>query len=232
MTIGSGTGEDGRLKRPIEFLRRHPGVFVVVAVLGLIVLGVLNRTAGDDGDDGRDGGPVHQPPSRSAEDDDEVVASDDDGGAEDDAPRPDVPASSGATTTTVAPPDVARPRPPVDLEAPPDGSDPVEVARWWAAVYVSYVGAEPGEDLARRLQPLTTSRLRQDLASMPPGASYNEPIPIEGVTTSGPSGSGPGDTEGQQRLRVVVETPGALVIYNLVLEHSAAGWQVGEATRL
>lgn len=248
MTTGSGTGGNGRLgrgegqrlRRAIEFLRRHPGAFVVVAALGLVVVGVLNRTSEDGGEDNRGGIPVQQPPSRSAEDSDEgveeVSASDDDGRAENAAPDPHVPGSSGATTTTLFPPDVARPRPPVDLEAPPDGSDPVEVARWWTATYVAYIGAEPGNELAQRLERLTTARLRQDLASMPPGASYSDPIPIEGVTANeaalGDEGSSNVDGQSPQRMQVVVETPDTLVVYDIVMEHSAAGWQVDEVTLL
>lgn len=233
MTTGSGTGGDGRLRRGAELLRRHPGAIVVVALLGLVVVGVLNR-ASDDGDsqDDRSDSAVHQPPSRSAENSDhEALAAGNDANAEDGTTDPDGPDRSVATTTTLVPPDVARPRPTVNVDAPPAGDDPVEVARWWAATYVAYVGAEPSKELAQRLEPLTTPSLRQDLATMPPGASYSEPIPIEGVTAREPADDR-GDSQDQQTMRAVVETPGALVVYSLVLERSPTGWQVGEATRL
>lgn len=238
MATGSGTGEDGRLRRGVQFIRRHPGGLVVVAVLGLAVAGVLARTSEDSGDEASNGGPVHQPPSRSAADREDVASAPDTEGnageGSDATAGGEAPGGTG-TTTTLTPPDVARPRPPVDLDVPPDGSDPVEVARWWTAAYVSYVGAEPGDELAKRLEPLTTASLRKDLASMPPGASYNEPIAIEGVTASQPvgAGAGNGSGDGQSRhMRVVVQTTGTVVVYNLVLELAPTGWQVGEATRL
>lgn len=150
------------------------------------------------------------------------------------APADEEEAGGGQPTTTVAPPDLDEPRSPVDLSAPPPGDDPVEVARWWAATHAAYVGVDPPRALADRLGPVTTSRLTDELAAVPPAASSDDaPLDIEGVSHRVPE-TGADET----RLRVTVETDGALVVYDLDLvpEPDPGGegrrWRVDQAGRL
>jgi hypothetical protein len=163
------------------------------------------------------------------------------GGSRDRSSSPDTGASVAGTT--VAPADVDEPRGSVDLQAPPAGTDPVEVARWWAGSYTANVGALLPEALAERVAPASTPGLRAQLAAVPPAASYDpEPAEIAGVSNRAPV-----ERAGRIEVRVTVETAGALAVYDLTLVPAggsvggggggddgvgAAGrWLVDEATR-
>jgi hypothetical protein len=142
-------------------------------------------------------------------------------------------AGPATTGTTLVPPDVDEPRASVDLAATPAGDDPVELARWWAATYTAYIGAEAPAALADRLASTSTASLRAGLTAIPPAASYDEPAAIEGVSNRPPVGE-----DGRTEVRVTVETGGALTTYDLTLVAATAGgsgptgWLVDEATRL
>lgn len=148
-----------------------------------------------------------------------------------DQPSPQAPVGEPSTTTTsFLPPDVAHSRPAIDLAAtPPDGQDPSHVARWWAATHAAHVGAEPAADLASRLADLSTPSLVDALAALPPTANYHEPTPIVGVSTVE---LGHDDTA-HRRVRATVETPIALVVYDIGLAETPGGrWRVNEVATL
>ena len=180
----------------------------LVAVLALMALALLTSGGGGDGD----------PSGSPSAGEDRSSSSDSDSGQ-----------GSGST---VAPPDVDDPREPVDLAVVPTGDDPVELARWWAATYTAYVGAEVPGALADRLAVVTTDSLRSQLSALPPAASYDpEPVDVEGVSQPDPvpvaGGAG-------LRIRVSVETAGALSSYDLTLVQDPAGggWLVDQARRV
>lgn len=146
------------------------------------------------------------------------------GGGRDEPSTP----TTGQSSTTLVPEDVAEPRPSVDLAEVPLDGDVVDVGRWWAATYTAYVGFETPEELAARLAPVSVPALVDELAGVASAISYDvEPLEIEGVSHRTPL-----DDPAGTRLRVSVETPGALVIYDLLLVEDPAGWRVSEATRL
>jgi hypothetical protein len=139
----------------------------------------------------------------------------------------------GEAATTLVPPDVDEPRATVDLATTPPEDDAVEVARWWAATYTAYIGAEAPDAVADRLAPTTTASLMAQLTAIPPAASYDAgPSVIEGVSHRAPVDEADGTS-----VRVTVETTGALVVYDLVLvaEAGSSGesrWLVDQAARL
>jgi hypothetical protein len=144
-------------------------------------------------------------------------------------------ATDPAPTSTLVPPDVDSDRPAVDLAHPPDATDPVELARWWAGTYTAYIGAEPPADLVDRLADWTSPELVDELRALPLAASYDPPLGVEGVTavdlpvTAGGSGSAP---PGSRQLRVSVQTPLAVVVYDMTLVPGDGGaWLVREAER-
>jgi hypothetical protein len=130
------------------------------------------------------------------------------------------------------PTDVEHPRPTVDLATIPDPAttDPTTLARWWAATFTAYVGAEVPASLAARLAPVSTPELVAGLNALPPAASYDDaPVPIEGASSPTPIEDPAVDGS---RVRVSVETPGALVVYDLVVVQDPAGWLVSTAVRV
>jgi hypothetical protein len=142
-------------------------------------------------------------------------------------------AGSGDTSPPDVPVDVDEERPAVDLSQPPDSADPLDVARWWAATYVRYSGAEPPAALVERLAGVITPDLEAQLTAEPPAASYDAPIEIVGASVSeGPAPTGGGAGTGARSVaRATVETPGALLVYEVTLAQDAAGaWRVAEAT--
>jgi hypothetical protein len=189
--------------------------------IGLVV--VLFAFAAMRGGDG-DGGDAASSPGGSAEDTAPPA-----GGSTDEQPSASAPEDPSSTPlTTLTPPDVAHERPEVDLATPPPATDPVEVARWWAATYAVHVGAEPPADLVARLAPLTTERYRQTLGQLPPAASYDAPLELSGATGNEVA-SGPGT----RVVRVSVETTVALVVYDVHLTEGPPGtWLVGESVRV
>jgi hypothetical protein len=207
--------------------RRAGRRLLLAAVLvGVVLIGV--RAAGVGQDSGGDGG------ERAARDRTSTTATDP--GGPDDAitatttPLPTVTAVS--PTSSVAPPDVARPRPPVDLTRRPNPNDLVEVARWWVGTFVSYGAAEPAADTVARLRPFTTPALEQALLNVPPAASYDPPVQVAGVSALVDPGGGPNTTvAGMARSVVTAETPDAVVVYEVVTRLGAGGWQVDETRR-
>jgi hypothetical protein len=198
-------------------------VVVVVAIVGYAALAGPDR--GGDGDD--------EPRATTT--------------APADAGATTVPGSSGATTapgatevtdpaptSTLVPPDVEEDRPPVDLASPPAADDPVELARWWAGTYTSYVGAEPPADLVARLTDWTVPALLDELRALPLAVSYDPPLEIDGVTeVELPPAAGGGAPAGAHRLRVSVQAVDALVVYDMTLvQGSGGGWLVSEAARV
>lgn len=137
----------------------------------------------------------------------------------------------GATTTVVDDPDApTRPeRPAIDLAAVPrPGASPAEVARWWAATYAGWVGAETGEALADRLAPASTAALADRLRAAPPPASYDEPDEVVGAAT-GPALPG----EQGVQVMVTVETAGGIAAYQLdLVDTGTDGWRVDAVTVL
>jgi hypothetical protein len=101
---------------------------------------------------------------------------------------------------------------------------------------VAYEGAEPAPELVARLAAFTTPAWQAELMGVPPAASYDAPVEIAGVSAQlvepAAGGAGGGGATAGQTAQVTVETPGALVVYELVLVQDAAGtWQVDRATR-
>jgi hypothetical protein len=205
---------DAGVERSSRRRRRLVGGAVLVAVL---VIALRAAGVGGDGGSGDDDGERDQAGSTTTATSEPAESST---------------SASGVTiepgpSTTVAPPDVARARPPVDLATPPPGDDAVEVARWWASVFVAYEGAEPMPDLVARLSSFTTPRLQAELQAVPPAASYDVPLEVAGASAQpAPAAAG------GQRVQVTVETAGALVIYELALVPGpGGGWQADQANR-
>jgi hypothetical protein len=139
-----------------------------------------------------------------------------------------------APTSTLVPPDVEEDRPPVDLASPPPAGDHVELARWWAGTYTSYIGAEAPADLVARLADWTTPALLDELRALPLAVSYDPPLEIDGVTEVELSpAAGGGAPAGGRELRVSVQAVDALVVYDMTLvQGSGGGWLVSEAARV
>lgn len=220
---GSGGGDDeARAAGPAGaggFLRRHGRTLVAVVIVAIAGYAAL---AGPGGSGGSDGDP-------------------DDAGAGSTTTSP-VEGSTTATTapgatevtdpapsSTLVPPDIEEDRPAIDLTTPPPADDPVEVARWWAGTYTAYAGAEPPVDLVARLADWTAPGLLDDMRAVPPAASYDAPLAVDGVSEVDlPASAGAG-----RLLRVSVQTPVALVIYDMTLvQGSGGGWLVSEAARM
>jgi hypothetical protein len=213
---------EGRTRAPAggaRFFRRHGRVIVAGVAFVLIGLAALRGSgdpdtndAGDDertDESGADGDPLGNAGSRSPESTAEVT-------------------DTTVPETTLVPPDVAHDRPAIDLAAVPDGHDPLEAARWWAANYAAYVGAEGPAEMADRLAPLTGSGLLQSLREIPPAASYDAPLEVLGATGTEVSRGG-----GAAKIRVSVETDLALVVYDVSLTEAPPGsWLVSRADRV
>jgi hypothetical protein len=211
---------EGRTRAPAggaRFFRRH-GRAIVAAVAFVLIGWAALRGSGNPGTDDPDD-------DRS---DDDIAA---DGDPLGNAGSPGSTAELDPTTvpeTTLVPPDVAHDRPTIDLALAPDGRDPVEVARWWAANYAVYVGAEGPDELADRLAGLTGSGLLQSLREIPPAASYDPPLEVLGAT-----GTEIERAPGSVKIRVSVETDLALVIYDVSLTEAPPGsWLVSRADRV
>jgi len=211
---GRGSSDASRTERApaggARFVQRNGRLIAGVVVCALIAAAAWRGASGG-GDGGDDSGP---PTGR----DGQVASSSVDGSATTD------PDGTETTETTLTPPDVAHERPDVDLDAPPDGTDRIEVARWWAAVYVAYIGAEPPAKLADRLAPRSGPDVLAALRALPPAASYDPPLEPQGVTAT--------DEPGGKVTRVSVETDAALVLYDLTLSQVQGLWRVDQATRV
>jgi hypothetical protein len=223
--------------RTADYVRRHPGTIIVVAAASLVIVGGFARS-GDSADD--DGPADTTEQAEAATETDEADGLQDDGptaesadanGSGVDPAAPDAtPGSEGtseeAASTSNLPTDVAHPRPTVELDRPPDGSDPAEVARWWTAVYTSYVGAEPGRDLAERLEEHTTPDLQAELEAVRPPASYGTPVDIDGASSGGPFVNEQQNAADERTVRVTVESLGTVVVYDVALIATDGRWQV------
>jgi hypothetical protein len=195
-------------------LREH---WRTVAIGFVAVLFAFVAFRGGDGDE--------DPAAPGTDDPDESIAPP--AGTGEEGTDPTVPEPS-TTLTTLTPPDVERERAPVDLATPPSGTDAVEVARWWAASYAVYGGAETPAALVTRLAPLTSDRYRQTLGLVPPAASYDAPLELEGATGTEIAGG-----SGTRIIRVVVETSVALLVYDVTLTEDPPGsWLVSESVRV
>lgn len=228
------SGPEGDGERPAAggaagFLRRHGRtliVVVVVAIAGYAALaGPGNGGGGSDGDDRGSAGTAAS-----------TTAPAGDGSATVTTAPAATEVTDPAPTSTLVPSDVEDDRPVVDLATPPPAGDPVEVARWWAGTYTAYVGAEPPVDLVTRLADWTAPALLDELRALPPAASYDAPLAIDGVSEVDLPGTDDGGDAGAggRRLRVSVQTPIALVIYDMTLTRDSAGtrWLVSEAARM
>lgn len=233
------------MDRIVEAVRRHPGVLIVVVAVSMAVAGAVYRSQAESVTSTSE-----QPASSGAPEDGSTEADEasgdpaERGGTEpqsEDGTSDGTVGSAGTPTsggwsedeaTDDIPPDVARPRPDIDLGQPPDGSDVAEVARWWAAVYTAYTGAEPGEDLVDRLGEHTSDSLQSELSDAPPPASYGSPVAIDGASAGGPLVGEDQDEETERTVRVSVETPGALVVYDVVLVWTAGRWRVDDLEAL
>ena len=198
-------------------LREHWRTVAIGLVVVLFAFAALRGGDGGDGDDTSSPGGDPEETTPPA------------GGSTDEQPPASAPDDPSATPlTTLTPPDVAHERPEVDLATPPPATDPVEVARWWAATYAVHVGAEPPADLVARLAPRTTERYRQTLGQVPLAASYDAPLELSGATGNEVA-SGPGT----RVVRVSVETTMALVVYDVHLTEGPPGtWLVSESLRV
>jgi len=195
-----------------RFVQRN-GRLIAAVVVGALIAAAAWRGAGGGGDDGGDGA---GPPTGR---DGQGASTSLDGGSV--TTDPD---GTETTETTLTPPDVAHERPDVDLDAPPDGSDRVDVARWWTGVYVAYIGAEPPAKLADRLAPLSGPDVLAALRALPPAATYDPPLELQGVTAT--------DEPGGKVTRVSVESEAALVVYDVTLSQVQGRWRVDQATRV
>jgi hypothetical protein len=117
----------------------------------------------------------------------------------------------------------------MDLGRPLDAAPAEEVARWWAASYVSWAGAEPPAALAARLGSGTDPAFAARLATTPPPATYGSAEAVGGVA-AGPAQP----TVGGVVVVVGVETATALVVVRLELAVPPGGtdWRVVGATLL
>jgi hypothetical protein len=227
-------GEDRAAAGAARLLRRHGRTLIVVLVVVIAAYAAFagpGNGGGGGGDGDRDRG------DRDAAGSGAVTTADP--GAATTAPATTAPGATEVTdpapTSTEVPPDVEEDRPAVDLATPPPATDPVEVARWWAATYTAYVGAGPPADLVERLADWTTPALLDELRALPPAASYDAPLAIDGVSEVDlPASAAGGAPAGSRQLRVSVQTPVALVIYDMTLVQGSGGarWLVSEAARM
>jgi hypothetical protein len=224
---GAGSGAAGAL----GWVRQNIRGLIAAAILAIAAFAAFSGpgTGGDDDGGGSGGGGADTTveSTGAADPGDEVPPSD----GEDDGDGSSVTDEPEGTTTTLTPPDVDSDRPAIDLTTTPPPGDAAEVARWWAATYTSYIGAETPAALVTRLADWTTQDLLDELGALPPAASYDPPVAVGGVSVQEiPPAAG--DTRGGNHQRVSVESDFALVIYDLTLVDAGGTWQVSEATRL
>jgi hypothetical protein len=223
-----GSGATGGAAGALCWVRQHfrgliAGVIVVIAAFA-----AFSGPGGKGNDDGDGGGGSGT--TTTVESTDSTTA--DPGAAPDDGSDPSsVTEEPEGPTTTLTPPDVDTDRPAIDLNVTPPPGDAIEVARWWAATYTAYIGAEPPAELVTRLSGWTERALLDELGALPPAASYDPPLQVGGVSALDQPGPA-GDTSGNRHERVSVETEFALVIYDLTLVDAGGTWKVSEATRL
>jgi hypothetical protein len=215
---------DDRTAGGAGFLRQHARTLIVVLVVAIVGYAALAGPGGGGGSDDDDAAPAA---STTAPADPETTA----------PPGTTAPGATEATdpapTSTLVPPDVDTDRPPIDLTRPPVATDPVELARWWAGTYTMYIGAEPPVDLVARLSDWTSPGLLDQLRALPPAASYDPPLEIDGVSEVDlPAGTGA--PAGSRQVRVSVQASAALVIYDMTLVPGGGGggWLVSGAARL
>jgi hypothetical protein len=217
------------------FLRQHGRTLIVVVVVAIAAYAAFAGPGSDGGRDDR--GDAGSAATTTAADAGTSAPGDDTAGAAPGATEVTDPAS----TSTLVPPDVENDRPAIDLANPPPPDDPVEVARWWAGTYTAYVGAEPPVDLVARVADRTAPALLDELRALPPAASYDAPLEVDGASAidlpagdgAGGGSGGSGDGAGGRRLRVSVQTPVALVVYDITLvQGREGGWLVSEAARV
>jgi len=226
----SNEGEDRAAAGGARFLRRHVRTLIVLVVVAVVAYAALAGPGNGGGGDGGSGDDRDDAGSTAA-----TTAPADPGQATTAPPATDAPdATDPGPTTTLVPPDIEEDRPALDLAVPPPATDPVEVARWWAGTYTAYVGAGPPADLVARLTDWTTPALLDELGALPPAASYDAPLAIDGVSEIDlPAATTGGAPAGSRQLRVSVQTPLALVIYDMTLVPGSGGrWLVSEAARI
>jgi hypothetical protein len=220
-------GKDRAAAGAARFLRKNVRTVLALLVVAVVGYAALSRPGGRGGDNGSEG-------SSSASSETTTVtsptagSSDGTGGSASTAPT-----TAAGPATTLTPPDADTDRPAIDLTTTPPATDRIEVARWWGATYIAYSGAEPPAKLVDRLSAFTTPELLAQLRQLPLAASYDAPLAVDGVSAIELAPGAAGGPPGNKQVRVSVETPEALVIYDLTLVPGrSGGWLVGEATRV
>jgi hypothetical protein len=223
---GEDRDDDRTAGGAVGFLRQHARTLIVVLVVAIVGYAALAGPGGGGSSDD-DAAPAASTTAPADQADPETTAP-----AGTTAPGA-TEVTDPAPTSTLVPQDVDTDRPPIDLTKPPAATDPVELARWWAGTYTMYIGAEPPVDLVARLSDWTAPGLLDQLGALPPAASYDAPLEIEGVSEVDlPAGTGA--PAGSRQVRVSVQASAALVIYDMTLVPGGGGggWLVSEAARL
>jgi hypothetical protein len=234
--------EDRAAAGAARFFRKHVRTIVVVVVVAIAAYAALagpgnGSGGGGDGDDAGSSATTTTVASTGAgTGSGDGVTTAPGGSAATTAPGA-TEVTDPAATSTLVPPDVDSDRPPIDLAKPPVATDPVELARWWAGTYTAYIGAEAPADLVGRLADWTTPELLDELRALPLAASYDPPLDVEGASAvelpSTPGATGATVPAGARQLRATVQTPVAVVVYDMTLVPGAGGtWLVREAERL
>lgn len=223
-----GSGAAGSAAGALGWARQNVRGLIAAAIVAIAAFAAFSGPGGNGGDDGGGGSGVTttvEPTDSTAD------PAGGEGEGSDTSDPSSVTEAPDGPTTTLTPPDVDTDRPAIDLNVAPPPGDPIEVARWWAATYTAYIGAEPPADLVTRLADWTEQSLLDELGVLPPAASYDPPLGVGGVSALDQPAP-VGDTSGDRHERVSVETEFALVIYDLTLVDTGGTWKVSEATRL
>ena len=229
-------GKDRAAAGAARFFRQHARTLIVVLVVAIAAYAAFagpgSGGGSGNGDDAGSSAATTVPPDAGADEDAGAGGTTVPGQGSVTTAAGSTEVTDPAPTSTLVPPEAEGDRPPIDLATPPPATDPVEVARWWAGTYTAYIGAEPPVDLVARLTDRTAPALLDELRALPPAASYDPPLEVDGVSEVDLPASA-GAPAGSRQLRVSVQTPVALVIYDMTLvQGRGGGWLVSEAARV